>query len=179
MTKIDLSSEPSSNASIFYHHGCTWGTRSQHLFEKSLQPANLATTIPAAQKRASISGNGGGLEVQIFGTQKNQDTRKALRFFSERRVKAHFVDLMERAASSGELLRFVQKLGVTALIDRASARYRDLGLAVVRYDDERWLRLLCEEPLVLRQPLVRSSNRLTVGLAESDWRSWIDAEKAR
>ena len=55
------------------------------------------------------------MEVQIFGVKKSADTRKALRFFAERRVKTHFVDLNERAASLGELRRFVQKFG----LDRA------------------------------------------------------------
>jgi arsenate reductase-like glutaredoxin family protein len=119
------------------------------------------------------------LEVQIFGTQKNQDTRKALRFFSERRIKTHFVDLNERAASRGELTRFAQKFGIGALIDSASARYRDLGLGVVRYDDERWLQLLSDEPLVLRQPLVRYMHRLTIGHADADWKAWIAGERAR
>ena len=70
-----------------------------------------------------------GPEVQIFGTRKSSDTRKAQRFFTERRVKVHFVDLNERAASLGELRRFAQKFGVGALIDKESARYRDLGIA--------------------------------------------------
>ena len=119
------------------------------------------------------------MEVQVFGTQKNQDTRKALRFFSERRVKTHFVDLKERAASRGELMRFVQKHGVTALIDKTSARYRDLGLSAVRYDDERWIICLCDEPLVLRQPLVRFGSKLTIGLAVADWKTWVEGEQSK
>ena len=51
------------------------------------------------------------MEVQIFGIRKNSETRKALRFFAERRVKAHFVDLQERAASPGELRRFWTEMG--------------------------------------------------------------------
>jgi len=117
------------------------------------------------------------VEVQVFGTQKSQDTRRALRFFSERRVRVHFVDLKERAASRGELTRFVHKFGVSALIDMQSARYRDLGLSAVRYTDERWIACLCDEPLVLRQPLVRYGNRLTIGLAESEWGAWVEAGK--
>ena len=113
------------------------------------------------------------MEVQIFGTKKNPDTRKALRFFAERRVKAHFVDLQERAASLGELKRFAQKFGITALIDKESRRYLDLGLAHSRYGDERWLQLLSDEPLVLRQPLVRQQQRLTVGYAEAEWKEWV------
>ena len=54
------------------------------------------------------------MEVQIFGTKKCSDTRKAQRFFSERRIKTHFVDLNERPAALGELRRFAQKFGVAA-----------------------------------------------------------------
>lgn len=115
------------------------------------------------------------MEVQIFGTRKCADTRKAQRFFSERRVRAHFVDLAERAASRGELTRFVQRFGIAALIDSGSRRYADLGLGAARLSDERWLMLLTEEPLLLRTPLVRCQNRLTVGVSESEWASWIAA----
>jgi arsenate reductase len=119
------------------------------------------------------------VEVQIFGTNKNQDTRKALRFFSERRIKVHFVDLKERAASRGELTRFVQKFGITALIDKTSSRYAELGLGASRYGDDRWLDQLCDEPLLLTQPLTRFGPRLTIGLAEVQWKKWIDEAKAR
>ena len=112
------------------------------------------------------------MEVQIFGIRKNPETRKALRFFAERRVKTHFVDLQERAASPGELLRFAQKFGVAALVDRASRRFTDLGLSSARLTDERWLDRLAEEPLLLRMPLVRHQQQLTVGDAEATWREW-------
>lgn len=117
------------------------------------------------------------MEVQVFGTNKNQDTRRALRFWSERRVKVHFVDLNERAASKGELQRFVQKFGVTALIDRTSKRYLALGLGVSRYGDERWVQILQDEPLVLTQPLTRWGAKLTIGLAEDDWKAWVASER--
>lgn len=113
------------------------------------------------------------MEVQIFGIKKNADTRKALRFFAERRVKTHFVDFAERSASLGELKRFVQRFGVAALIDRESKRFHELGLAHSRYSDERWLEKLADEPLLLKMPLARAGNQLTVGLAEAEWRSWV------
>ncbi len=115
------------------------------------------------------------MEVQIFGTKKSADTRKAMRFFSERRVKVHFVDLMERAAALGELKRFAQKFGVEALIDRTGKRFAELGLASARLSDQRWLDRLCEEPLLLRTPLVRLQNHLTIGLDESAWKDWLAA----
>lgn len=112
------------------------------------------------------------MEVQVFGVKKSSDTRKALRFFSERRIKTHFVDLQERAASPGELKRFVQKFGLDRLIDRESKRYEELGLRHARLSDERWLEKLVDEPLLLRMPLVRNGNALTIGLAEQDWKAW-------
>lgn len=112
------------------------------------------------------------MEVQVFGTRKSPDTRKALRFFAERRVKTHFVDLQERAASPGELRRFAQKFGVEALVDRTSRRFGDLGLGAARLSEDRWLDKLVEEPLLLRMPLVRFQHRLTVGDAEPTWREW-------
>lgn len=117
------------------------------------------------------------MEVQVFGTKKNSETRKALRFFSERRVKVHFVDLMERAASLGELKRFAQKFGVTALIDRDAKAYVELGLQHARFSDDRWLEKFVDEPLLLRQPLTRHQHRLTIGAAESEWKRWIDESK--
>ncbi len=112
------------------------------------------------------------MEVQIFGTRKSSDTRKALRFFSERRIKTHFVDLQERAASLGELRRFAQKFGVESLIDRDSRRFTELGLGVARYGDEKWLAILAEEPLILVQPMVRFQHKLTLGLDEGTWKEW-------
>src|SRR5918911_1697365 len=101
------------------------------------------------------------MEVQIFGTKKSAETRKALRFFAERRVRTPFVALQERAASPGELRRFAQKFGVAALVDRDSRRFAELGLRSATLSDDRWLDRLAEEPLLLRVPLVRNGGKLT------------------
>jgi len=112
------------------------------------------------------------MEVQIFGIRKSPDTRKALRFFAERRVKTHFVDLLERAASPGELRRFAQKFGVESLVDRQSRRFLDLGLGAARFSEDHWLDKLAEQPLMLRMPLVRHGSQLTVGDATETWHGW-------
>lgn len=114
------------------------------------------------------------MEVQIFGTKKCTDTRKALRFFSERRVKTHFVDLKQKAASVGELRRFVQKFGVDAVMDRDSKRFLSLGLRQSDYTPERWLETLADEPLILRTPLVRWKHRLTLGHDVEAWKTWME-----
>ena len=113
------------------------------------------------------------MEVQIFGIKKSADTRKALRFFSERRIKAHFVDLVERPASLGELRRFAQKFGVTSLIDKDSKRFEELGLRYAQLSDDRWLQKLSDEPLLLKIPLVRNANQLTLGADEATWKDWV------
>jgi len=118
------------------------------------------------------------VEVQVFGVRKSADTRAALRFFAERRIKVLFVDLHERAASVGELRRFAQKFGVAALVDRDSRRFGDLGLGAARLSDERWLEKLSLEPLLLRMPLVRYQQQLTIGPAQETWNAWYAASKS-
>ena len=118
------------------------------------------------------------MEVQVFGVRNSADTRAALRFFAERRVKVHFVDLNERAAAVGELRRFAQKFGMAALVDRESRRFGELGLRSAILSDERWLEKLSLEPLLLRMPLVRHEQQLTIGQAPETWDEWYAASKA-
>ncbi len=112
------------------------------------------------------------MDVQIFGVRNNADVRKAERFFKERRVKVHFVDFKQRGPSKGELRRFFQKFGEERLVDRASRRFRALGLHTAYYGDDRWVEIASDEPLILRMPLVRFGNRLSVGLDEDAWKEW-------
>ena len=122
------------------------------------------------------------MEVQVFGIKKSAETRKALRFFSERRIRAHFVDLDERPAAPGELKRFAQKYGIDALVDRESKAYAELGLKHAKLSEERWLEKLIDEPRLVRMPLVRQLGQgaggLTVGLAEAEWKRWAENDKA-
>lgn len=113
------------------------------------------------------------MEVQIFGTKKCKDTQKALRFFKERRIKVHFVDLNERPASAGELRRFEQKFGAEALLDREGKAFRARGLHVAHIPGSRIMPLLVEDSSLLVTPLVRTGNLLSVGHADSAWREWV------
>ena len=79
------------------------------------------------------------MNPQIFGFRDCQATRKAQRFFAERRIPVHFVDLDERPAARGELRRFAERFGPAALIDRESARFKALGLRVAGDSPQRLL----------------------------------------
>ena len=116
------------------------------------------------------------MEVQIFGIKKSAETRKALRFFSERRVRTHFVDLQEREIADGELQRFIQKFGVDQIVDRESKRFSELGMRHAQITSSRWIEKLIAEPTLLRLPLVRRLGQppaLTVGLSEDQWKEWV------
>ncbi|GAC1318447.1 MAG: arsenate reductase [Chloroflexota bacterium] len=136
-----------------------------------MKPEQIAVIVDAQEPHTKHSAR--LIVVQIFGTKKHAGVRKALRFFAERRVPTHFVDLEERGIAARELDRFVQKFGVDSLIDTEGHHYRKLGLASARLSDWRWSQALAEEPLLLHQPLVRYGNDCTIGLAEDIWRLWI------
>lgn len=115
------------------------------------------------------------MNVQVFGFRDCQETRKALRFFSERRVPVHFVDMDEKPATRGELRRFAERLGAASLIDRVGRRFRDLGLRAAGDSPERLLERALIEPRLLRTPLVRSGREVAVGARQEAWQGWIDA----
>ncbi len=112
------------------------------------------------------------MNIQIFGTKKNPDTRKAERFFKERGIRAQFIDLKEKGMSKGELQSVAQAAGgLDALIDQ-DCRDEDL-LALVRYiAPEQRLEKILENQGVLRQPIVRNGRQATVGYAPEVWKSW-------
>lgn len=118
------------------------------------------------------------MEVQIFGIKKSADTRKAQRFFAERRIRSHFVDLQERELAEAELQRFIQRFGVEGLVDRTSRRFDELGMRHSQISSSRWIEKLLAEPTLMKLPLVRRLGQpsgLTVGVAEEAWQEWISA----
>jgi len=122
------------------------------------------------------------MEVQIFGLKKSAETRKAIRFFSERRVRAHFVDLSERAIAEGELQRFIQKFGIEGVLDRTGKRFEQLGLHHATMSEGRWIDKLLLEPGLMRMPLVRRLGQpigVTIGDAENDWKTWISSDNKK
>lgn len=108
--------------------------------------------------------------VQIFGVKNSQATRAAERFFKERRVTIQMVDLKQRALAAGEIRRFVEKFGWDGLLDREGKAYTDAGLKYLKVSESDLLARIEKEPLLLRLPLVRGANRLSVGKDEEAWK---------
>ena len=96
-----------------------------------------------------------GPSVQIFGLASDQGTRAAIRFFKERRIAIHQVDLKRKPIAAGELRRFVERLGAAALLDTDGRAYRDAGLGYMRMGDAEIVERLLADPGLLRLPLVR------------------------
>ncbi len=114
-----------------------------------------------------------GPTVQVFGLDDSQPTRAALRFFRERRVTVHYVDLRRRPLAPGELRRFVERLGARALADTEGREWQHGGFGYLQMDDvELAARLLADQRL-LRLPLVRAGNEFAAGRHEAAWRRMV------
>lgn len=113
------------------------------------------------------------IQVQVFGTDDSQATRAARRFFGERRVDVHFVDLRKRPIAAGELRRFVERLGAAALADREGRAWRDAGLDYLRMNDPELAERLLADRRLLRLPLVRAGNAFAAGRDEGAWRAML------
>jgi arsenate reductase len=111
--------------------------------------------------------------IQVFGTDDSQATRGALRFFRERRIVVHYVDLRKKPIAMGELRRFTDRLGATALLDTESRAYRDGGLAYLTTDTAGIVARLLADVRLLRLPLVRYGEEVTAGRDEATWKAWL------
>jgi arsenate reductase (glutaredoxin) len=111
--------------------------------------------------------------VQIFGKKKCADTRKAERWFKERGIRVHSIELTEKGLSAGELKKVAARVGgMEALLDRACKRYIDKGLKYSAPTGPRIEALLLEDPLLLRTPIVRRGADATLGFCPETWDRW-------
>jgi len=112
------------------------------------------------------------MNIQIFGTKKSADTRKAERFFKERGIRFQSVDLKEKGLSKGEFQSVLQAVGgLEALIDQ-DHKDKDL-LALIKYitESDRAEKVF-ENQQVLKQPIVRNGRQATVGYVPEVWKNW-------
>lgn len=117
-----------------------------------------------------------GPVVQVFGTPDSQATRAALRFFKERRLEPHVVDVRRKPMAPGELRRFVERLGAAALADTESKAWRDAGLGYLRMDDRELADRLLADQRLLKLPLVRIGNGFAAGRDEAAWKALLSAD---
>ena len=112
------------------------------------------------------------MNIQIFGTKKSFDTKKAQRYFKERRIKFQFIDLREKEMSKGELQSVMRAVGgLDALID-PNAKDQDTVALIAHLVDSQKFDKLLENQQVLREPIVRNGKQATVGYEPDIWKTW-------
>lgn len=112
------------------------------------------------------------MNIQIFGTKKSVDSRKAERYFKERGIKFQFVDMKEKGLSKGEFNSVKQAVGgIDRMIDE-DAKDKDT-LALIKYiaDEDKEEKIL-ENQQVLILPIVRNGKKATVGYQPDVWKEW-------
>ena len=112
------------------------------------------------------------MNIQIFGTKKCNDTKKAERFFKERGIKYQFIDMKEKGMSKGEFTSVAQANGgIDALLD-PNCKDQDT-LALIRYTaEEDKLEKILENPQVIKTPVVRNGKQSTLGYQPDVWKKW-------
>lgn len=109
------------------------------------------------------------MNIQIFGKSKCFDTKKAQRYFKERRIPFQNIDLLDKGISKGELKSVAAAVGLDALID---PKHPDAALLqYLAYDEDRMEKLLLD-PRLLRTPIVRNGRLATVGDCPEVWKTW-------
>ncbi len=125
-------------------------------------------------------------KIEVYGLEDSQATRGAIRFFRERRIVVQFVDLRKKPLTSDDLRRFIEALGMAALLEGGAGEAGEASAA--REGDEvgdappavgALLIRVRADPRVLRLPLVRHCKAMTSGKAEATWRSWLDRRPTR
>lgn len=112
------------------------------------------------------------MNIQIFGTKKSFDTKKAQRYFKERRIKFQFIDLKEKGMSKGELESVMRCVGgIDGVLDRDAKDQDTVALITYLAESQKFEKLL-ENQHVLREPIVRNGRQATVGYQPDVWKSW-------
>ena len=109
------------------------------------------------------------MNIQIYGKAKCFDTKKAERYFKERRIKYQFIDVIKYGMSRGELNSVKNAVGLDAMLNPKAADY-----ALVQhlaYEQDKIERLL-EDPSLLKTPIVRNGRQATVGYCPDVWKTW-------
>ena len=112
------------------------------------------------------------MNIQIFGTKKNFDSKKAERFFKERGIKYQFIDMKEKGMSKGEFTSVAQANGGLENMINWDGKDQDM-LALIKYiADEDKLEKVLENPQVIKTPVVRNGKQSTLGYQPDVWKGW-------
>lgn len=109
------------------------------------------------------------MNIQIFGTLKCTETKKAQRYFKERRIPFQFINLSEKGLSKGELSIVKAAVGMDRLIDKEGKEYARGNLKYLTHEPEEEV---LKNPLLLKTPIVRNGTKATVGYAPDVWKTW-------
>ncbi|MCX7798690.1 MAG: arsenate reductase family protein [Melioribacter sp.] len=110
------------------------------------------------------------INIQIIGTKNCSETRKAERFFKERKISYHFRDLNEKGLTKGELENIKAKIPLEDLIDKEGKQYKKRNLQFMVFDIEEQL---LSDPLLLKTPIVRNNKEVTLGYQPEIWKNWL------
>ena len=112
------------------------------------------------------------MNIQIFGTKKCNDTKKAERYFKERGIKYQFVDMKEKGMSKGEVISVAEKNGGIDNMLNSNAKDKD-ALARIQYAaDEDKLMTVLENQQIIKTPVVRNGKQSTLGYEPGIWKEW-------
>jgi len=111
------------------------------------------------------------MNIHVIGVKNCNDTKKAERFFKERRLSFHFRDLNEKGLAKGELDNITRVIPIDELINREGKEFKKRNLQYMVYDVEEEL---LNDPLLLKMPIVRIGREVTIGYVPEVWKSWID-----
>lgn len=108
--------------------------------------------------------------IQIFGVKNCNDTKKAIRFFKDRKINVQFINLKEKEISKGELKSITKDFDIEELLDREGKEFKKRNLKYHVFDT---LELLMESPLLFKTPILREKDRVTLGYCPEIWKEWI------
>jgi Arsenate reductase and related proteins, glutaredoxin family len=112
------------------------------------------------------------MNIQIFGTNKCFETKKAMRYFKERGIKYQFIDMKEKGMSKGEYASIKQAVGGLENLLDENCKDKDM-LALIKYiSDEDKDEKILENQKVLKTPVVRNGKQATVGYQPEIWKAW-------
>ena len=112
------------------------------------------------------------MNIQIFGTKKCNDTKKAERYFKERGIKYQFVDMKEKGMSKGEFTSVAEKNGGVDNMLNPDAKDKDALALIKNIADEYKLITILENQQVIKTPIVRSGKHSTLGYKPEVWKTW-------